>query len=227
MRIAVVSDIHSNLEALEAVLEDMPEVDKVLCAGDLVGYGADAEAVVDEVREQGMECVKGNHDEKVVKYEDLEEFNRLAREAITYSRDVLSEEHLEYLSQLPEKKRLDLGNRDVFMVHGSPRRPLEEYVRQGDLKPEFMDSCFDSLPEVLLMGHTHQPFVKQVSGTLVLNPGSVGQPRDRNPKASYALLDTDTLEADIIRARYNVEKAAEKIRGKVNPLLGDRLEKGI
>jgi putative phosphoesterase len=225
--IAIVSDIHSNLEALEAVLEDMPEVDNFLCVGDLVGYGANPDAVVDEVRERGMECVKGNHDEKVVTYEDLDEFNRLARQALTYNRDSISNENLDYLSELPKKKRMDLGNRDVFIVHGSPRRPVEEYVREEDVNEEFLDNCFDSHPNVLVMGHTHRPFVKQVSGTLVLNPGSVGQPRDRDPRASYALLDTETLEAEIVRVSYNVEKAAEKIRENVNPLLGDRLEKGM
>ncbi|MFB6241526.1 MAG: metallophosphoesterase [Candidatus Nanosalina sp.] len=226
MRVAVVSDIHSNIEAFEAVMEDMPEVDKVLCAGDLVGYGVDPDAVVDKVRERGIEPVKGNHDEKIVTYENLDRFNRLARQALTYNRERISQENLEYLSQLPEKKSMSLGGSEVFMVHGSPRKPVEEYVREGDVTPEFLDSCFDSEPDVLIMGHTHVPFVKKVSGTLVFNPGSVGQPRDSDPRASYALLDTETLEAEIHRVEYDVEKAAEKIREDLNPLLGDRLEKG-
>jgi putative phosphoesterase len=227
MRIAVVSDIHSNLEALEAVLGDMPEVDKVLCAGDLVGYGADAGAVVDEVREQRMECVKGNHDEKVVTYQDFEEFNRLARKAITHNRNALSDQELEYLAELPEKKRIEAGNRDLFMIHGSPRNPLKEYLREEDVDQEFLENSFKTRPEILVMGHTHQPFVKKLSGTLILNPGSVGQPRDRDPRASYATLETREPEVKLHRAGYSVDKAAEKIRKEVHPLLADRLEKGM
>jgi putative phosphoesterase len=128
---------------------------------------------------------------------------------------------------MPETFREEMRGRDVFMVHGSPRRHLEEYVRRGDVDEGFLRENFDIVPDVLIMGHTHVPFVEKVSDTLVMNPGSVGQPRDRDPRASYALLDTEDLRGEIYRVEYDVEKASGKIREKISPLLADKLEKGI
>lgn len=229
MRIGVVADIHSNYEAFKAVLEHMPEVDRILCAGDLVGYGVHPNPVVDEVREREstFTCVKGNHDEAVVTYEDLESFNSLARQAITNNRDVISQKNLKFLSELQKAWRQILDGREIYMVHGSPSRPLEQYVRRGDVDREFLRKNFETVPDAVVMGHTHQPYVKQVGDKLVLNPGSVGQPRDNDPRASYALLDTEDLRGEIYRVEYDVESVARDIREEISPLLGDRLEKGM
>lgn len=229
MRIGVVADIHSNYEAFKAVLDHMPEVDRILCAGDLVGYGVHPNPVVDEIRERGntFTCVKGNHDEAVVTYEDLDSFNSLARQGITNNRDVLSQKNLEFLSELQEAWRQILDEREIYMVHGSPSRPLKQYVRRGDVDRKFLDENFDTVPDAVVMGHTHQPYVKQVADTLVLNPGSVGQPRDNDHRASYALLETEDLRGEIYRVAYDVESVAQEIREEISPLLGDRLEKGM
>lgn len=235
MRIAVLSDIHSNLEALRAVLDALPSVDRILCLGDIVGYGADPAAVIDLLRERGAEAVQGNHDWAVVTG-DTEWFSPWAARAVQWTRSVLDRGAADYLRRLP--RTLDLL--DILAVHGSPLDPLFKYVVDvGSAR----DSFGATPRRVILLGHSHIAMRYALRGGLVewrafpdggaeaigtrtlLNPGSVGQPRDGNPKAAFALLDADGFE--VRRVVYAVEKAARKIREAGLPeFLAQRLFQG-
>jgi diadenosine tetraphosphatase ApaH/serine/threonine PP2A family protein phosphatase len=237
MRIAVLSDVHSNLEALRAVLDALPSVDRLLCLGDIVGYGADPAPVIDLLRERGAEAVQGNHDWAVVTGK-TEWFNPWAARAVEWTRSALDRGPVEWLRRLP--RTLEMPEQDLLAVHGSPSDPLFEYVVDS---ASASDSFRATARRTLLLGHSHvamrfalreqglewRGFPEGGAETLpprvLLNPGSVGQPRDGNPKASFALLDAERFE--VRRVEYDVAMAARKIREAGLPeFLAQRLLRG-
>ena len=225
-KILVISDIHANYAALTAVLEDAPSFDGVWCLGDLVGYGPDPNDCVQLIRKQpNLVCLLGNHDSAVLGNIDVESFNREARIAALWTRDHVTEENLEYLSHLPAYVVVD---HSVTLVHGSPRNPVWEYLLDIYSAEENFN-YFDT--PICLVGHTHIPLVffvdpktqkirlRQIqSGSVhrittraILNPGSVGQPRDYDPRAAYAIFDTQTREWDCHRVAYDIQSVQERI----------------
>ena len=250
MRYAVLSDIHSNLEALSAVMEALASerVDRVLCLGDVMGYGADPTACLARVQASQAVVIGGNHDLACVGKIDLEWFNDAARAAVLWTRDQLSCTDLDWLRRLP----LTATEGSFTLVHGSLRYPERfEYLVDIAHAVDTMTACRTLM---CLVGHTHLPCVveydrtrRQIVRTLtraeeltdvafrdtpetmryVVNPGSVGQPRDGDPRASFALIDTDEKRLSIHRVPYNVETAAQKIRRAGLPgFLADRLAVG-
>ena len=226
-RIAFISDVHSNLEALDAVLRQIGKTE-VYCLGDIVGYGADPNAVVERIKASGAVAVQGNHDAAVLSG-DTSWFNAGAAKAAQWTANILSNGNKEYLRQLPLQIKTVLDDTAVFLTHGSPDDNLTEYV-----EPETHSQLFDKYFQVLRvravgLGHTHRPFAwKDESGT-VFNPGSVGQPRDGDPRASYAIVvfEKGGTEVNLRRVDYDVESAAEKIRAaKLPEQLAARLFEG-
>jgi diadenosine tetraphosphatase ApaH/serine/threonine PP2A family protein phosphatase len=241
----VISDIHANLPALEAVLEatDAAGVEEVWCLGDVVGYGAEPDACADLVRERCSLCLVGNHDLAVLGGLDITSFSEAAAEAVAWTRENVAERTLELLRELEPA-----GLRDgVALFHASPRDPVWEYV----LSAEQADACFDVQPErIALIGHSHVSlfFVRpdagsegeirgaQASddtlldlgaGSWLVNPGSVGQPRDGDPRAAWLELDTGAPSARFHRVSYDVERAASSIAAAGLPRrLADRLHVG-
>ncbi len=247
--LAVFSDIHANLEALNAVLTDLksqfPEVIEYYCPGDLVGYGPDPNEVINRILiEKRLTVVtKGNHDHlaglgldpvNLNKY--ITKFNKFAIEAMKWQLKTLNDEEKTFLYQLPSSRTCthQTNNTRIAIIHGSPEYPLDEYIfpnspQQKNLFP-FMELVDLG---ILILGHTHIPFIDLArsedldKNLLMLNPGSVGQPRDRNPKASYAVIDVENLKAEIIRVDYDIEKVQEKIINLGLPeYLSERLQKG-
>ncbi|ASA77897.1 metallophosphoesterase [Thermococcus sp. 5-4] len=218
MLIALISDIHSNLEALKAVWREVKSADAVLCMGDLVGYGASPNEVVDFVRKQ-MEkrtflCVRGNHDNAIAFGAEWG-FNPYARQAVRWHQRVMTSENLEFLRRLPVRQLFtDDAGRSYLLIHGSPRAPIDEY-----LFPWFSDEEFRAVlsyvrQDDLLVGHTHVPMLRVIDGRRIINPGGVGQPRDGDWRAAYALIDTEKEPPDNVefyRVEYDVDSAAEKI----------------
>jgi len=212
VRLALLSDVHSNVHALRAVLDDVDTVDpdEVAFLGDAVGYNALPGASLELLRERCETLVMGNHDEAVAEGGE-EWFNPGARAGVEYSREQLDDEEIAFLDQLPHQTQLDR----VHLVHGSPRNPTSEYVFP-DTHPEALEeivrhpSVEDA--DIVAMGHTHQPFVREVAELLVLNVGSVGQPRDGDPRACWAIVDTETREAELRRVEYDVKGAANAVR---------------
>lgn len=225
----VMADIHSNLEALEAVLERLreSEVEGYICCGDVVGYGADANAIVERMSElPSLACVRGNHDLAVLGRMDLAWFNSAARAAVEHIQKTLSAKNLAWLKELPPRVETE----NFTVVHGSPRNPAEEYLVTVQ---QFLDNCnyFDISP--CFVGHSHLPvcmlmkepvsyvemgavldsqrLVAPAGMRCVLNPGSVGQPRDHDPRAACGVYDDLRRTFTLHRVEYDVGKAQEKI----------------
>ncbi len=242
MRVAVISDIHANLPALEAVLEDITREDikDVWCLGDIVGYGADPADCCELVREESQVALAGNHDLAVCGTLSTEDFARGAAVAADWTREVLPDHHLRWL-----RSRASAGEiAGVSVYHASPRNPVWEYV----LSALLAELCFDALPTRLgLIGHSHvalsferhegrmatgerrrEGAVADISaGEWLLNPGSVGQPRDGDPRAAWLLLDLDLLRAQWRRCVYDIGRAQAAIRAARLPdSLAQRLQYG-
>ncbi|MCD6523390.1 MAG: metallophosphoesterase family protein [Thermococcus sp.] len=234
MIIALISDIHSNLEALEAVWDEVKDADAFLCMGDLVGYGASPNEVVEFVRKQMKRrtflCVRGNHDNAIVFGAEWG-FNPYARQAVRWHQRVMTIENLEFLRRLPVKQLFeDDTGRSYLIIHGSPRAPLDEYLFPWLPESEFKAVLSYVRQDDLLLGHTHVPMLKVVEGRRIINPGSVGQPRDGDWRASYAVIDTEREPPDNVefhRVEYDVEEAARKIIEAGLPrFLAERLFEG-
>jgi diadenosine tetraphosphatase ApaH/serine/threonine PP2A family protein phosphatase len=227
MRYLVLSDIHSNLEAFQAVLDDAGPVDEVWCLGDVVGYGPDPNACVELLRSVPHRCIAGNHDWATLGKLDLRDFNPDARDANLWNRQQLTADNLAYLEALPEV----LVEGPFTLAHGSPRHPIWEYIIYASTALSNFDH-FDT--PFCFVGHTHTPVIFRLSKEkgqetcesmppspngpvklgperMIINPGSVGQPRDGDPQASYVLLDTEVLVAEHRRVPYPVEETQAKM----------------
>jgi len=241
MRILVISDIHANLTALEAVLADAGTYDKVICLGDLVGYGPDPNECVDLIhRLPNMTCLLGNHDAASLGQIDLNNFNHEAKLSSEWARDVLTEENKNILSSLPETIIID----DIFLAHGSPRNPVWEYMLDAHIAAinfRFFDT------QLCFVGHTHLPIGYFLNGDLqllewklfkmdapvhieeraILNPGSVGQPRDHDPRAAYAIYHSEKKLWEPRRIHYDITSVQQRIQKAGLPVRhATRLEQG-
>ena len=242
MRYLIISDLHSNWEALEAVIESAQgQYDRIACCGDLAGYGPDPNLVIDWARENLSAVVRGNHDRACGGLEDLEWFNPVARSATIWTMARLSSENFDYLRQLPAGPILVDG---FQLIHGSPLDEDEYVISATDAR-----NVFDYLEaNITFFGHTHlqcgyartdgtfqmmgRPEGHQTEswqrldrdGIYLINPGSVGQPRDGDPRASFAIFDSETLELVQRRVRYDFETTQRKIEAFGLPeVLGSRL----
>lgn len=242
MLVAALSDIHANLQAFEAVLEAASEAraDEVWCLGDLVGYGADPDDCVALAREHADVCLAGNHDLAVTGELSMHDFSPGAALAARWTQEVITDESLSFLESLrPSGERLGIG-----LFHGSPRDPVWEYV----LSALLAELCFDTFDDRLgLIGHSHVALsfcrpedgiasgeprrggdaLDVTGGRWLINPGSVGQPRDGDPRAAWLLLDTEAGTARWMRTAYDVDGAQHAIRAARLPeSLAERLEYG-
>ncbi len=250
-KVALISDIHANLEALEAVLAHIRaqgDVERIYCLGDVVGYGPDPGAVIDLVEQQCAWALMGNHDYAM--FHSVEGFNAMATAAIQCQRKQLDpnaeesqpgifvfperKRRWEFLQTMPEKVE---DGEDIF-VHASPRDPIYEYLFPEDAtcEPDKLKQVFDAVKRHCYVGHTHQPgvfteeprfrtpqdvgmaYAFRTQEKLIVNVGSVGQPRDGDPRACYATVSADGIRW--YRVAYDVEKTIRKV--KANPCLNDR-----
>lgn len=230
MRVLVVSDIHANLAALEAVLEDARQFDysAVWCLGDIVGYGPRPDECIARLRQLQPVAVVGNHDWAVIGRMETDDFNREASQAVRWTRERLSPDSLAWLETLPS---IPIIEGDYTLTHGSPRDPVWEYI----LYPAVARANFDEFKTPFcLIGHTHIPtifigtvddhnvkLIRPIPGQtmslardkkIILNPGSVGQPRDSDPRAAYAILDTEKATWLPRRVFYAVEVTQAHMR---------------
>jgi diadenosine tetraphosphatase ApaH/serine/threonine PP2A family protein phosphatase len=245
LRAAVLSDIHSNRHALEAVLTAVDEaaVDQIWCLGDMVGYGAEPDACTALIRERCSTCLVGNHDLALLGALDISTFSEAAAAAVEWTRENVSEETLEFLGSLEPTA----SQNGVGLFHASPRDPIWEYV----LSTDQAEAGFEVQEErVGLIGHSHialffvrapdaRPGYAQgaqaaegaeieiAEGDWLLNPGSVGQPRDGDPRAAWLELDTEQWLARYHRVTYDIEGAATAILDANLPsVLAERLQAG-
>lgn len=224
-KIAIISDIHSNLEALNTVLKEIEDsgIKKIYCCGDIVGYGPEPNECVELINKKNIPSVMGNHDIACVSLQDKESFTEAAQTAIEWSSKILTKQNKAFLFNQP--KNLEVDN--IHFVHGSPLQYLWDRVFPDTSKKELNEFLNHVKKDILIIGHTHFPFVKRLKERLVINAGSVGQPRDGDCRASFAVLDTERKKADIFRLSYDINKTAEKIKKSGLPkFLAERLFKG-
>lgn len=226
MRILIISDLHANLTSLDAVLKDAGQIDAAWCLGDLVGYGPDPNEIIQRVRDlPRLVCILGNHDAAALNQIDTGAFNPEARQAVHWTAKALSEDNRNFLRRLPEKLVLD----DVTLSHGSPRYPVWEYLldsRTATVNFDYFDTpyCF--------VGHSHLPVIYNLDGAspsaslnipepntilqlqwrTIINPGSVGQPRDRDPRASYAIFDSEKKTWSYRRIEYDIAAVQSRMK---------------
>ena len=240
MRYGIFGDIHSNIEAFDAVLAalDNESCDELYCLGDVIGYGANPKECLDRIRERRINTVAGNHDLAAVGRFDLSFFNSSAREAAVYAMQKLAPIDLEFLNSLP----LTLTTPDFSIVHASPHKPDHfEYI----FTVVQAEEAFEAIESpVTFIGHSHVPvifyrdpgktdysqdkeFYLRRQRDIIFNCGSVGQPRDANPDACYVIFDTNVAKMRLERVPYDVDAAASKIIDADLPMiLAERLYKG-
>ena len=243
MRCAILADIHSNLAAFQAVLDDAQKrggFEEIWCLGDVVGYGPDPRECIQLLRQHRHLCIAGNHDWAAIGSLDTRYFNPEAAAASHWTAKQLSSEDIDYLRSLPQILQRD----DFTLAHGSPREPVWEYVLSTEIaRANF--ACFDT--RFCLIGHSHVPlvfdldqdnlcrlrqlpgelFLQQEKDRLIINCGGVGQPRDADPRASYAILDTDAAVIHHYRVEYDISATQQKmLKAGLPRRLADRLSYG-
>jgi predicted phosphodiesterase len=225
VKYGIIADIHSNLEALDVVLAELRSVDRLVCLGDLVGYGPNPNECVEKIRDLKIPVVAGNHDKAVANELEDSWFSPEAREAIAWTQEVITGDNLKYLKGLPEVLEED----DFVMVHGSLRSPIVEYIASLS---EAMPTFEKMTKSLCLVGHTHIPVcisqtkdgrydsreLKDKSEVnvgeyqkLIVNVGGVGQPRDGDPRAGYGIYNTETRIIKVFRTEYNFKSTQEKM----------------
>ena len=235
MRYAILADIHSNLAAFEAVLHDAEGrggFDKIWCLGDVVGYGPDPHECIERLRQFESVCIAGNHDWAAIGKMDTSEFNPAAAIAAHWTTGQLTAEDKDYLLDLP----LTLHENGFTLAHGSPREPIWEYLLSTDVAQENF-AYFETV--CCLVGHSHVPLIfelvndkatyrefkettlKLKDRRMIINPGGVGQPRDGDPRASYAIYDAETKAVYHYRVEYDIPATQKKMaeRGLPTPLI--------
>ena len=225
MRALVITDIHGNLIALESVIKHAKDIDAVWCLGDVVGYGPNPNECIALLREQpNLSCLLGNHDAAAIDNMDVSSFNPEARMSVEWTQSVLDEKSLDFLRDRPQTQEID----NITLAHGSPRHPVFEYLLDTRAATDNFD-FFDN--DFCFVGHTHLPVifhlepdkymaqlsipqidvVSQLAPRAILNPGSVGQPRDRDPRASFAIFDTEDFTWEYRRAEYDIEETQKRM----------------
>lgn len=213
MKIGVISDIHGNRIALDAVLDDMPPVDELVCLGDVIGYGPQPAECLSRVRDECDTLITGNHELRLVDGYEVYKQNQLAYEGLAHADAQLTDEQQDFLASLPETTTIADGR--VFCVHSHPN-PDVRWTPQGYIRPGAFPRMNNYLAEshkALCMGHTHvqHSVSKFFDGAVVFNPGSVGQPRDGDPEAAYATLDVEAAEAKLHRVEYDIDAVADSV----------------
>ncbi|GFZ34149.1 phosphoesterase [Clostridium zeae] len=220
MRIAVISDIHSNLYALIRVIEDIDtqNVDTVICLGDLVGYGPQPNEVIAMVKRRGFLCIKGNYDTSVVDngFTYIRDTN-INSFSLPWTVEELRASNKYYLENLPDSISLKIDNRKILFVHGSPNK-IDEYLYENN--PD-LDTIVDEIDEdILVCAHTHMPMVKQLKNKMIINGGSVGKPKNGSPDSTYAIIDISkgrSTRAEIRKVSYEYKRIMKDMEMKKFP----------
>lgn len=219
MRFAVIGDIHSNIYALESVLEDVKNrnVDFIICTGDMVGYAPFPNEVIDLVRKSNILSIQGNYDKAVgnrelvcgCDYKDEKQLE-MAGMSVMFTNTTVTEKNREYLRTLPGELKIKAGELETLVVHGSPRK-INEYL--FETSNEVVEVSQEIKEDILICGHTHKPYYRVIKGKHLINSGSVGKPKHGNPNGTYVVVNVveKTVSVDIIEVPYDFEKAAKAI----------------
>lgn len=220
-RIAFISDIHGNIEALKAVLRDIYEKgipsEDIYCLGDLVGYGPRPNEVIECIKDQEIQCILGNYDEAVGFFLPTcgcsieSELDRIrTRNSLGWTTEHTSDKNKQFLRELEEQIALEVRGITILLTHGSPFS-INDYVYEDDIEKQ-QDIVSESVDDIIVFGHTHFPYYREVEGKLFINAGSVGRPKDGDNRACYCILEADQdISANFFRVSYDVEAVAKEI----------------
>ncbi|NYT19479.1 MAG: metallophosphoesterase family protein [Methanosarcinales archaeon] len=212
MKLLIISDIHGNKDALDAVLS-VPH-DEVICLGDLVDYGPDPSECIDLIKNEDIAIIKGNHDNSVASKVDCGcgyKYKHLSIATREYTWGQLSTDQINLLRGLPLYIDKRFGGIKTHFTHGSPRS-MYEYIKPDTPEEEILEMIESVDADFIIIGHSHIPFIRQVGDVTIINPGSVGQPRDGDVRASCVLFDTQTRSAEIIRCEYDLDTLCRRIQ---------------
>lgn len=215
MKLLIISDIHANMEALNAVLG--VEHNAVVCLGDLVDYGPAPAECIECIQHAKIPTIMGNHDNAVASKVDCGcgyVYKHLSVATRGYTWDRLDAAQIDYLKNLPQHLKMSLGRVKMYFAHGSPRS-MYEYIKPETSDLEIAQMTQDVNADFIVVGHSHIPFVRVVNSVTIINPGSVGQPRDGDTRASCAVFDTKTKIVEIIRCDYDVGSVCTQIQEKM------------
>jgi len=231
VKILVIADIHANPVALKAVLSDAGDFDLIIHAGDIVDYNPWPSESIKLVRELDIKTVMGNHDRDSAAGTPIG-YNPYAERSCIWTNRKLTTEEKKYLLSLPETLRYTFDGVKFFICHGSPNLPVDEYIFPPPTTPEsyLRELITQTEADILILGHTHVPFIYEWNGKYVLNPGGVGQPRDGDPRASYVLMEIDGSEVRFKHRRvsYNIDEVAKAIvEAGLPKMLAKRLYLGL
>jgi len=229
MKIAVISDVHSNIDALEAVLQDIENrsVDRIISTGDLLGYLPYPNEVVDCFKKNAIESIKGNHDKKVSEHvfdqtllslKTQQEMQSSA--SLLYTSKTITDDNRTYLRNLPEQARLEIGHIKILFLHGSPRK-IDEYLYEDEM---LLKSISEEMKcDVLVFGHTHIPYHRVINHKHFINAGSVGKPKHGNASSSYVVItiENNHITTEVHYVDYNPYKLCDEI--KSNNMISDKL----
>lgn len=219
MRILLIADIHANLEALRAVLE-VPH-DRAICLGDIVDYGPDPDRCIDLLRKKNIPTVRGNHDNAVAFKMDCQcgyKYKHLSVATREYTWEILDRSRIQYLQKLPLLIKEQFDGKRLYLTHASPRS-MFEYIKPKTPDEEITRMIEESIEpvesEFLVVGHSHIPMNRKLGNLTIINPGSVGQPRDGDIRAGCAVFDTETGEIEFLRLEYDIDAVCEKIKERM------------
>ncbi|WP_410507698.1 metallophosphoesterase family protein [Methanosarcina hadiensis] len=219
MKLLLIADIHANLEALQAVLK-VPH-DRAICLGDIVDYGPDPDRCIDLLQKKDIPTIRGNHDNAVAFKVDCQcgyKYKHLSVATREYTWEILDRSRIEYLQRLPLLIKEEIDGKKLYLTHASPRS-IYEYI-----KPETPDEEIQSMidgaaepveVEFLAVGHSHIPMNRKLGSLTIINPGSVGQPRDGDTRAGCAVFDTETREMEFLRLEYDIDAVCKKIEERM------------
>lgn len=208
-RIALISDVHSNLYALQAVLEDIKkrEIDTIYCLGDIVGYHTSPNETIDLIKKSNIICILGNHDDDVInkRFNDEKDLD-----IFRWTYEALEADNIKFLQDLPRSLSLNIEGHKIELYHGSPRK-INEYLREGEQLTDDIMADFNG--DILVCAHTHLPYLKKYDQKTIINTGSVGKPKIGRPNATYQMLelDEDFVLAEIIELSYDVDSMANMV----------------
>lgn len=219
MRILLISDIHGNYEALQTVLK-IPH-DKAICLGDIVDYGPDPDRCIDLLREKEIPTIRGNHDNAVAFQVDCRcgyRYKHLSIATREYTWKILDSSGIEYLKKLPPLIKEEIDGKKLYLTHASPRS-MFDYIRPETSDEEIQAMVNEAMEpveaEFLVVGHSHIPMNRKLGDLTIINPGSVGQPRDGDNRASCAVFNTENGKTEFIRREYDVDKVCAKIEDRM------------
>lgn len=211
MRILLIADIHSNWPALQAVAADCGGFDACICLGDIVEYGTDPLPCIDWVQQNSQVCIRGNHDHAVaqrVPPRGGPGLRRLAAATRELHWRLIDPQRMKFLARLATTRRLELAGREWYLVHATPRDPLDEYL--GDDPAAWKQRLTGISADLVCVGHSHVPYQLDLGDRLVINPGSVGQPRDGDPRASYVVINGENVS--FRRAAYDIDQVLKQMQ---------------